>query len=81
MYRDWSAEGWGIEDCYPESDEHSESGVEAGCLATSPTETDIKPTTICENCGIEFEAEIAETCGICGATLCPECVCEDCEQG
>ena len=36
--------------------------------------------TICDNCGVEFDVDEANTCPICGATLCPECVCEGCEN-
>jgi hypothetical protein len=35
------------------------------------------PLTECENCGAEIP--ISQTHG-CGATLCPECVCEECEN-
>jgi len=38
-----------------------------------------KITYICDNCGQEFEEEPI-TCEKCGATLCPDCICEECEN-
>ena len=37
-------------------------------------------TTICDNCGVEFNSDDANTCELCGDTLCPECICENCEN-
>lgn len=36
--------------------------------------------TECNNCLCEFDLDDATTCEDCGATLCPECICEDCEN-
>ena len=38
-----------------------------------------EPTTHCDNCGTEIEVSETRNCA-CGKTLCPECVCEDCDQ-
>lgn len=36
---------------------------------------------ICENCGDEVQDIESHNCDICGATLCGDCVCENCENG
>ncbi len=37
-------------------------------------------TTLCDNCGSDFPEEEAHECEKCGAILCPECICESCEN-
>ena len=37
-----------------------------------------EPTTHCDNCGTEIKVSDTRTCD-CGKTLCPECICEDCD--
>jgi hypothetical protein len=37
-----------------------------------------EPTTHCDNCGTEIEVSQTHPCD-CGKTLCPECICEECD--
>jgi hypothetical protein len=34
----------------------------------------------CENCNSEVEEEEAASCTVCGCVLCPDCICEQCEN-
>ena len=36
--------------------------------------------TECDNCGKQIDVDETHGCEQCGATLCPGCICENCEE-